>query len=276
MIIMKGWIIFFGFLAVVFAYVFFTKSRYGSFSASFRGLLDSFVDVGVFRISLGLFVLCFVVGGLLQAESSIANAVGIIWFLVTVTGIAAIVIRHVGLHRGKKNCSGKNPLRPMPLPTDAREILEVFCRMMQALDSAMPFCDHEGKGVLAGGIDTAGNGYVRFWYDKDWAFIQTVFNQMGYDIKVSDGQQSDGWYIDGSSGEMVHLHIRDVNGYPEWSGAIQQKQNGQDETAAERDWEQKIKATIQNNWPNAAIRQCDVKFQSKGGDTSVYYIKVTT
>ena len=170
-----------------------------------------------------------------------------------------------------KNKSHTPPmLQSLPEPQDAHDTLEAFCRIMHRIDVAMkPYCQHGGQASLWGGVDESGKGYAYFWYDKDYAGVDSVFREIGY---YSPSGNNDGWFI---QDEIIHYKSKSIGGYFEWTGYnTLYKQFGKD--TAESSMHKMIEAVIENEWPEARITSYSGHFDAPSGEPVTYSIQVKT
>ncbi len=150
-------------------------------------------------------------------------------------------------------------LKALPIPSDAHDVLECFCRYMNMLDSSIEqdyAYSNEGEAMLLGGIDKSGNGYAYFSFRKDFP-VKKVLNGLGFAVPIGDGDGTPGWSIGGYENTRVYLNVDNVKGYRDWCGYDHIKQFGSDACSA--GWKDAIRATINNEWPRANITSCVVR-----------------
>ena len=169
----------------------------------------------------------------------------------------------------KKKAKCPTKLRALPESQDAHNTLESFCRIMHKIDSAMsPYCQYEGQGSLYGGIDANGKGYSHFWYDKDYAGIDSVFEELGY--FSPNGHE---WSIQNG---IINYNSNSVPGYQEWTGYSNQFKEYGSREAAENAMRQQIEAVIHNEWPEATITSYSVHFDAPSGELFCFSVKIKT
>lgn len=268
------------FVAAVVAYVVFGKKQNESYLSSFLGLVELMVEFGVFKIS-GVLLLAAAIFGIANA-TEIAGGISFIWFVTTVIGIIGIILVHTGVvdkvrRRNSVSQSASSPkaLRQLPIPSDAHDVLECFCKFMNVLDSAMTYCSYEGEAMLLGGVNDSGNGYAYLSYTKDWP-LQKVFEGLGFDVPISQNLSAPGWSIGGHDDDWVYLHADGITGYREWAGYDSLKQIGCDDSAIEKSWESAIRATINNEWSRATITSCVVRINQGTPGTFSYDVRIKT
>ena len=212
----------------------------------------------------GIIVLIVVIGGGMWLWEKIKD---LFWCIGE--GIAVFIDDPSKALSKKKTAKCPTKLRALPESQDAHDTLESFCRIMHKIDSAMsPYCQYEGQACLHGGIDANGRGYSHFWYDKDYAGIDSVFGELGY--LTPNGYE---WSIrDG----IINFNSNSVSGYQEWTGYNNLfKQYGNRE-AAENSMRQRIEAVIHNEWPEARITSYSGHFDAPSGELVCFSVKIKT
>lgn len=185
--------------------------------------------------------------------------------------------------RSKKTKDDSNTrpsLHALPEPCDAHDILEAFCRVMHNIDVKMsPYCQHEGQARLTGGVGSDGKSYVLFWYDKDYAGVESVFHEIGYyspgennGLSTIESRGNTGWTIDNG---MIQYRSQKITGYLEWTGYnTLYRQFGKD--TAESSMRNMIEAVLQNEWPEAKITSYSGYFDAPSGEPVAYSIQLKT
>ena len=163
----------------------------------------------------------------------------------------------------------------LPEPCDAHDILEAFCRIMHKIDVKMsPYCQNQGQAGLHGGVDEEGKGYVNFWYDKDYAGIDSVFHDIGYCSPSENDNQSgnSGWSIQDG---VVRYNCHSITGYREWTGYdTTYKQFGK--ITAESSMQKMVEAVIKNEWPEARITSYNGQFDAPSGELIYFSAQIKT
>lgn len=184
--------------------------------------------------------------------------------------------------REKKNCeaassnnSPSQPSRELPVPTDAKDILSMYCEMMQAMDMLMKEnnISFEGDGMLLGGTEASGNSNVHFSYTQDIP-VTTFFSNAGFNVPIDQSLEHEGWKIGGYEDDYVYLDSTKTTGYREWIQYDKLKELGCSDRSIEQSWASSIHSLIEELWPNAEITRCNTCIDEKGAFS--YDVRIKT
>lgn len=204
-------------------------------------------------------------------NEALASIFAGLWIFETIGTVAYGSAHYFQRSRENSKPTPAAKLRTLPVPTDAHEILECFCELMNALDSAMPYCSYEGEAMLLGGGSDE-TGYAYFRYTKDWP-LQKIYEDLGFDVPISHELDKMGWSIGGHEDDWINLSSKNVSGYSEWIGYDSLKKIGISDSEIARQWEAAVRATINNDWPRATITRCTV---SCSDGTFSYQVNIKT